>query len=63
MWLVCKHNTVLAAETYDDAVSSAWTSGNASLLAIHSNLSGLQRVLTSWEREQFGSVRRELGPL
>jgi hypothetical protein len=50
-------------ENYETTVSTAWTTGCSSLEAIHSNLRGLQHTLSSWEWEQFGSVRKELGRL
>jgi len=50
-------------ETYDLTVSTAWATGCTSLEAIHSNLKGTQDTLKSWEREQFGSVKKELSRL
>ena len=46
-------------EMYYDTTSSAWASSDASLLAIHSSLSRLQRVLGAYKLG-MGAIRLHL---
>lgn len=50
-------------ETYESTVVSAWSVGCTSLRSVQASLGGMQAALQAWEREQFGSVRKELSRL
>jgi hypothetical protein len=49
--------------TYNSTVMGAWQGGCASLGDIVTTLSNLQTTFSSWEHEEFGSVRNELKKL
>jgi hypothetical protein len=50
-------------ELYDETVRNAWNGNCNSLADVQAALGGTKNTLKSWDRHQFGSVRKELANL
>jgi hypothetical protein len=58
--LFCYENMWRRHHTYYDTVTEAWNTGCLSLGDVQANLGNIQRKLSNWEHDEFGSIRKEL---